>query len=210
MPPLSFPYSLSAGKTLRKTLITWPPAHPSPLYRRLMSSAGERERQAGFEGRPGPVQLRHQPGSAERLEHHPGRGRSKTVYANTGLDDSSRQRRSLKFKKKSSEAEGLIKKQRRSLSARLKSSRTAWTRSVRFVSSTVEVLWRDSVHRLARGPEGEGGPRPLLPGTLPELWAQRHQHVLEQGESATIQLFKGFTVLGRFICTVQDWLWIMC
>lgn len=63
-----------------------------------------------------------------------------------------------------------------------------------FVSSTVEVLRRDSVHRLARGPEGEGGSRPLLPGTLPELWAQLHQHVLEQGESATTQLCTGFAV----------------
>lgn len=55
-----------------------------------------------------------------------------------------------------------------------------------FVSVTVEVLWRYSVHRLARGPEGEGSSRPLLPGTLPELWAQLHQHVLEQGELAPI------------------------
>lgn len=64
----------------------------------------------------------------------------------------------------------------------------------------MEVLWGDSVHRLARGPEGEGGSRPLLPGTLPELWAQLHQHVLEQGESATCQLFTGFTLYwGGFV-----------
>lgn len=62
-----------------------------------------------------------------------------------------------------------------------------------FVSSTVEVLRRDRVHRLARGLEGEGGARPLLPGTLPELWAQPHQHVLERGESATIRLVTGVT-----------------
>lgn len=59
-----------------------------------------------------------------------------------------------------------------------------------FVLLTVEVLRGYSIHRLARGPEGTGSSRSLLPGTLPELWAQhhqhQHQHVLEQGELAMI------------------------
>lgn len=55
-----------------------------------------------------------------------------------------------------------------------------------FVSLTVEVLRGYSVQRLARGPEGAGSSRSLLRGTLPELWAQRYQHVLEKGELATI------------------------
>lgn len=46
----------------------------------------------------------------------------------------------------------------------------------------VEVLRSHSVHGLAWGPEGEGGSWPLLPGALPKLWPQLHQHVLEPGE----------------------------
>lgn len=48
----------------------------------------------------------------------------------------------------------------------------------------VEVLWGGRVHRLARGPQGEGGARPLLPGALPGVRTQLHQHVLDTGEWA--------------------------
>lgn len=53
-------------------------------------------------------------------------------------------------------------------------------------SFTVEVLRCYCIHRLARGPEGESSSGPLLPGALPELWAELHQHVLEQSELAVI------------------------
>lgn len=46
----------------------------------------------------------------------------------------------------------------------------------------VEVLRCHKVHRLARGLQGESGSGSLLPGTLPELWPQLHQYVLEPGE----------------------------
>lgn len=46
----------------------------------------------------------------------------------------------------------------------------------------VEVLRCHRVHRLVRGLPRESGAGSLLPGALPELWAELHQHVLEPGE----------------------------
>lgn len=52
------------------------------------------------------------------------------------------------------------------------------------VCFAVEVLRCHRVHRLARGLQREGGSGSLLPGALPELWAELHQYVLEPGECA--------------------------
>lgn len=53
------------------------------------------------------------------------------------------------------------------------------------VCFAVEVLRCHRVHRLARGLQREGGSGSLLPGALPELWAELHQYVLEPGEYTT-------------------------
>lgn len=52
------------------------------------------------------------------------------------------------------------------------------------VCFAVEVLRRHRVQRLARGLQREDGSGSLLPGALPELWAELHQYVLEPGECA--------------------------
>lgn len=60
------------------------------------------------------------------------------------------------------------------------------------VRFTVEVLRRHRLHRLARGLQRESGSGSLLPGALPELWAELHQYVLEPGEY-TLNLRSGST-----------------
>lgn len=78
---------------------------------------------------------------------------------------------------------------------------------------TVEVLWSNRVHRLARGSERKGGPRPLLSRALSGVWPQLHQHVLDTGEwTPAVKPMTNVAVIPQTINCLDMWseLYLYC